>query len=180
MVKNPPASAENSDSIPESGRSPGGGNGNPLQYSCLGNLMDRGACPWHYSPWGHRVGPNLPTKQQQSATLGQILLDPETAKVNERWKPSSAQLRGKDYPTSTIAKCWHVGTQASAMASGLCLSSLAPPVPAPFSGAQTPSWKEGLLFPLAVAGESQGKTRLQCPVEPVMEATGNEIAHCLA
>ena len=29
--------------IPESGRSPGGGNGNPLQYSCLGNSMDRGA-----------------------------------------------------------------------------------------------------------------------------------------
>ena len=29
-------------SIPESGRFPGGGNGNPLQYSCLGNLMDRG------------------------------------------------------------------------------------------------------------------------------------------
>ena len=30
-------------SIPESGRSPGGGHGNPLQYSCLENLMDRGA-----------------------------------------------------------------------------------------------------------------------------------------
>ena len=30
-------------SIPVSGRSPGGGNGNPLQYSCLRNLMDRGA-----------------------------------------------------------------------------------------------------------------------------------------
>ena len=29
--------------IPESGRSPGEGNGNPLQYSCLGNPMDRGA-----------------------------------------------------------------------------------------------------------------------------------------
>ena len=29
--------------IPGSGRSPGGGNGNPLQYSCLENLMDRGA-----------------------------------------------------------------------------------------------------------------------------------------
>ena len=29
--------------IPESGRSPGEGNGNPVQYSCLGNLMDRGA-----------------------------------------------------------------------------------------------------------------------------------------
>ena len=30
-------------SIPESGRSPGKGNGNPLQSSCLGNLMDKGA-----------------------------------------------------------------------------------------------------------------------------------------
>ena len=29
--------------IPESRRSPGGGNGNPLQYSCLENAMDRGA-----------------------------------------------------------------------------------------------------------------------------------------
>ena len=29
--------------IPGSGRAPGGGNGNPLQYSCLGNLMERGA-----------------------------------------------------------------------------------------------------------------------------------------
>ena len=30
-------------SIPGSGRLPGGGNGNPLQYSCVGNPMDRGA-----------------------------------------------------------------------------------------------------------------------------------------
>ena len=35
------------DSIPGSGRFPGEGNGNPLQYSCLENPMDRGArCPW--------------------------------------------------------------------------------------------------------------------------------------
>ena len=34
-----------SGSIPVSGRSPGGGNGNPLQYSCLENPMDRGAWP---------------------------------------------------------------------------------------------------------------------------------------
>ena len=39
-------------SIPGSGRSPGGGNGNPLQYSCLGNPMDRGA--WQASPWGYK------------------------------------------------------------------------------------------------------------------------------
>ena len=46
MVKNPPASAENAadtGSIPGLGRSSGVGNGNPLQYSCLQNPMDRGA-----------------------------------------------------------------------------------------------------------------------------------------
>ena len=46
MVKNLPANAGDArdvGSIPGSGRSPGGGNGNPLQYSCLGNPIDRGA-----------------------------------------------------------------------------------------------------------------------------------------
>ena len=43
VVKNPSANAGNLGSISGSGRSPGGGNGNPLQYSCLGNPMDRGA-----------------------------------------------------------------------------------------------------------------------------------------
>ena len=43
MVKNLPAIAgEARDSIPGSGGSPGGGNGNPLQYFYLGNPMDRG------------------------------------------------------------------------------------------------------------------------------------------
>ena len=43
VVKNLPANAGDSSSIPESGRSPGEGHGNPLQHSCLGNPMDRGA-----------------------------------------------------------------------------------------------------------------------------------------
>ena len=43
VVKIPSASAGDPGSIPGSGRSPGEGNGNPLQYSCLENLMDRGA-----------------------------------------------------------------------------------------------------------------------------------------
>ena len=45
MVKNPPANAgdiRDLDSIPESGRSLGGGHGNPLQYSCLENPIDGG------------------------------------------------------------------------------------------------------------------------------------------
>ena len=43
MVKNPSANAGDVGSIPGSGRSPGEGNGNPPQYSHLGNPMDRGA-----------------------------------------------------------------------------------------------------------------------------------------
>ena len=46
MIKNLPANAgdiRDVGSIPESGRSPGGGHSNPLQYFCLENPMDRGA-----------------------------------------------------------------------------------------------------------------------------------------
>ena len=46
MVKNLPAKAgdiRDLGSVPGSGRSPGGGHGNPLQYSCLEDSMDRGA-----------------------------------------------------------------------------------------------------------------------------------------
>ena len=54
VVKNPPASAGDIrvvGLIPGSGRSPGGGHGNPLQYSGLENLMGRGAW-WAYGPQG--------------------------------------------------------------------------------------------------------------------------------
>ena len=44
MVKNPLAKAGDAGSSPGSGGSPGEGNSNPLQYSSLGNSMDRGAC----------------------------------------------------------------------------------------------------------------------------------------
>ena len=50
MVKNVPASEGDVGSIPGSGRSPGEGNGNPLQYSCLENSMDRGT--WRASAHG--------------------------------------------------------------------------------------------------------------------------------
>ena len=43
IVKNPPANAGDPGSIPGSERSPGEGNGNPLQYSCLEPSVDRGA-----------------------------------------------------------------------------------------------------------------------------------------
>ena len=55
VLKNLPAAAGDTrdvGSIPVLGRSPGEGNVNPLQYSCLGNPMDRGAWQAIYSPWG--------------------------------------------------------------------------------------------------------------------------------
>ena len=46
VVKNLPANAGDSGSILGQERSPGGGNGNPLQYSCPGNPMDREELQW--------------------------------------------------------------------------------------------------------------------------------------
>ena len=51
-VKASAYNAGDSGLIPESGRSPGKGNGNLLQYSCLENPMDRGAWQTIVSPWG--------------------------------------------------------------------------------------------------------------------------------
>ena len=63
MVKNPPENAgdiRDLGSIPGLGRSPGGGHGNPLQYACLENPMDRGA--WEGTV--HRVTKS-PTQLEQ-------------------------------------------------------------------------------------------------------------------
>ena len=72
MVKNPPANSGDTGSIPRLGRSPVEGNGNPLQYSCLGNPVGRGV--WQAT--GHGVARSLnnnknrETKQQQIKSDG--------------------------------------------------------------------------------------------------------------
>ena len=67
-VNNPPANAgdaTDSNLIPGSGRSPGGGNGYPLRYSCLENPVDRGA--WQTTVHGAaRVGHDFATKQKRN------------------------------------------------------------------------------------------------------------------
>ena len=63
--KNPPSSAGDSGDtglIPGSGRSSGGGNGNPRQYFCLGNPVDRGAWGELQSMRSQRVGHDLQTE----------------------------------------------------------------------------------------------------------------------
>ena len=68
VVKNPPANAGDTrdmSSIPGSGRSPGGGHGNPHQYSWLENAMDRGAW-WTQSIGSQRIGHNWATSLTHS------------------------------------------------------------------------------------------------------------------
>ena len=72
VVKNPPANAgdiRDADSIPGWGRTPGGGHGNPFQYSCLENPMDREA--W----WAtvHRVGTTEATEQACMQKEGEVV-----------------------------------------------------------------------------------------------------------
>ena len=70
-VKNPPANARDAVSIPGSGWSPGERNGNPLQYSCLGNPMDRGA--WRATVHGiTKVGHGLETKQLTNKNINPL------------------------------------------------------------------------------------------------------------
>ena len=60
VVKNLPTNAGDVGLIPGLGRLPGEGNGNPLQFFCLGNLMDRGA----WQAIVHGIAKDLATQQQ--------------------------------------------------------------------------------------------------------------------
>ena len=72
MVKNPPTNMgdiRDVGSSPGLGRSPGGGHGNPIQYSCLENLMDRGA--WQDTV--HRVAKSETRLRQLSTLAGMFV-----------------------------------------------------------------------------------------------------------
>ena len=73
LVKNPPVNAGDPSLIPGLGKSPGGGNGNPLQYSWLKNSIDRGG--WlGYSPQG---GKELDTTEWLSTVVNAGISDIE-------------------------------------------------------------------------------------------------------
>ena len=71
MVKYPPANAGDAGSIPGLGRFPGGGNGNPLGYSCLGNCMARGA--WWATVYGDHKESAIP-EQLSMHVISEILV----------------------------------------------------------------------------------------------------------
>ena len=68
VVKNLPSNVGDVDSVPGLGRSPGEGNGNPLQYSCLGNPMDRGT-------WLATVRGVAKSQTELSARTTSLILD---------------------------------------------------------------------------------------------------------
>ena len=80
MVKNPPASAGDVNLIPGSGKSPGGGNDNPLQYSFLRNPMDRGSW-WAAIHGGHKRIEHFLVTNQQTGTRTSLF-----KKINETLK----------------------------------------------------------------------------------------------
>ena len=69
MVKKPPVNAgdvRDTGSIPGLGRSPGGGNGNPLQYSCLENHGQRSLVG--YGPWSRKVSDTIEQLRRHTHT----------------------------------------------------------------------------------------------------------------
>ena len=82
MIKNLPANAGNAGSIPELKRSPGEGNGKTLQYSCLGNPMNRGT--WQATVHG------VKTKEQRQYFKGSILI--RVCQRNKTNRKTSAYL----------------------------------------------------------------------------------------
>ena len=108
MVKTQLANAGDKSSVLGLGRPPGGGNGNPLQYSCLENPVDRGA--WQATVHGvTRVGQDLATKQQQQK---------ETSEEGSWPRQTSAVIKFPHCQIATVIATRLNGTQPSPSGSG--------------------------------------------------------------
>ena len=99
VVKNPPANAGDLGSIPGSGRLPGEGNGNPFQYSCLRNPMDREA--WRATV--HSVVKELDTTELLNITFcTSALFDSFYSEHlwsfwRKKWQPTPVLLPGESH-----------------------------------------------------------------------------------
>ena len=82
MVKNPPVNVGDAGSIAGSGRSPGVGNGNPRQYSCLENSMDRGT--WQATVHGTAELDMTEQAHKPASTVRNICLFPSKANSYRR------------------------------------------------------------------------------------------------
>ena len=101
VIKSPPANAGDTDSIPGSGRSPGGGPGNPLRYSCMENPLVRGA--WRATVHGvtkrhnqkdlaHTQGPLRPPDKQGGAQGSVLTNSPGDTDAREHLRSRALSL----------------------------------------------------------------------------------------
>ena len=98
MGKNPPADIEDVGLIPGFGRSPGGKNGDPLQYSCLGNPIDRGA--WWATVHGVTNSQTRFSNWAHSQALSRLQTYLETYLKNDRM--ILIHLQGKPFNITVI------------------------------------------------------------------------------
>ena len=81
MINNPPANSGNMGSILGSGRSPGEGNGNLLQYSRLGNPLERGA--WRATVHGVAKGSSMSQRlKQQQQFVDDMMIDVDNPRIS--------------------------------------------------------------------------------------------------
>ena len=92
MVKNLPAKAGNAGLIPKTGRSPGEGNGSPLQCSSLENLMDRGAW-WATVHGGHRES-NTTEQLSTHARVTFSAVTPDSVSTTLWWNTHDSDMPG--------------------------------------------------------------------------------------
>ena len=102
MVKNLPVNAGEGGSIPGLGRSPGKGNGNPLQYSCLENPMDRGA--WWATVCGVVKSQTQLSTHPGWGTLFSLL--PLLCRFSALWSPEETAYKGLQQLASSFLREW--------------------------------------------------------------------------
>ena len=112
VVKNLPGNAGDMGSIPGLGRSPGGGNGNPLQYSCPENPMDRGAWQVACSSWGRKESDRL----RRACGISYLSLKREASP--NRMNYSVGQKLSTNIITQVGAFAWHRGIKAKSLGMG--------------------------------------------------------------
>ena len=100
LVKSPLANAGDKGLIPGLGRSPGRGNSNPLQYPCLGNLMDRGA--WRATV--HGVEQSDMTKRLNKRREGEVGGKLTECEVMDTKRGKSSRVSGHMMQLSTWVK----------------------------------------------------------------------------
>ena len=143
VVNNLPASAGDMNLIPGLGRSPGEGNGNSLQYSCLENPMDRGAC-WATGCGVMRVGHYWATKQHQRQQHISSLPQPPCPP-----KPTKSQHDPEDALVQRFQKCHVTLASERAAAELMTLSNKLCPT-------LLPAWSR-----------ESGSAVMKCPVQEI-------------